>query len=152
MHDKKYCNTECCNSIKREVEYILLTIDLGKHINLDAMAGTLVQVLLMVDIPAPVGLAVCAVALILAQMKMEPLKANNGTGATSSTSADAVTTKLKAHVKAMQEEAGCSISGSQDAREYDRGSNGLPNANGDHGRKNPGGTVCSSTGNKRVNG
>ena len=25
MHDKKYCNTECCNSIKREVEYILLT-------------------------------------------------------------------------------------------------------------------------------
>ena len=25
MHNKKYCNTECCNSIKREVEYILLT-------------------------------------------------------------------------------------------------------------------------------
>ena len=28
MYNKKYCNTECCNSIKREVEYILLTLNL----------------------------------------------------------------------------------------------------------------------------
>ena len=80
-------------------------IDLGEHIDLDAMMGTLVQVLLMVDIPVLVGLAVCTVALILAQMKTEPLKANNGTGATLSSSANAVTTKLEAHVKAMQEKA-----------------------------------------------
>ena len=80
-------------------------IDLGEHIDLDAMTGTLVQVLLMVDIPVLVGLAVCMVALILVQMKMEPPKANNGTGATFSSSADAVTTKLEAHMKAMQEVA-----------------------------------------------
>ena len=78
-------------------------IDPGEHIDLDAMAGTLVQVSLMADIPVPVGLVVRAVALILVQMKTEPPKANNGTGTTPSSSADAVTTKLEAHVKAMQE-------------------------------------------------
>ena len=26
MYNKKYCNTECCNSIRRAVEYILLTV------------------------------------------------------------------------------------------------------------------------------
>ena len=26
MYNKKYCNTECCNSIRRVVEYILLTL------------------------------------------------------------------------------------------------------------------------------
>ena len=29
MYNKKYCNTECCNSIRREVEYILLTAWMG---------------------------------------------------------------------------------------------------------------------------
>ena len=59
----------------------------------------------MEDIPVLVGLAVHIISLILVQMKMESLKANNGTGTISSPSADAVTTKLKVHVKAMQEEA-----------------------------------------------
>ena len=49
-------------------------IDLGQHIDLDAMAGTLTQLSVMEGTLAPVGLAVCtvcAVALILAHMKME---------------------------------------------------------------------------------
>ena len=50
-------------------------IDPGKHIDLDVMVGALAQVSLMVDIPAPVGLAVHVVALILVQMKTEPSKA-----------------------------------------------------------------------------
>ena len=79
-------------------------IDPGNHIDLDVMAGTLAQVSQMADIPAPVGLAVHTVALILVQTKTEPPKANNGTGTTLSSSANTVTTKLKAHVKAMQEE------------------------------------------------
>jgi len=52
-------------------------IDLGEHIDLDTITGTLVQVSLMEGIPAPVGLAVCAVALILAQMKTELVMANS---------------------------------------------------------------------------
>ena len=62
------------------------------------------QVSLMADILVPVGLMVHTLALILVQIKTEPLKANNGTGTTLSSSADAVTTKLEAHMKAMQEE------------------------------------------------
>ena len=46
-------------------------IDPGERIDMDAMAGTLVQVSLLEGIPAPVSLAVRAVALILAQMKTE---------------------------------------------------------------------------------
>ena len=80
-------------------------IDPGELIDLDVMVGALVQVLLMADILAPVGLTVRVVALILAQMKTEPPKDNNSAGATLSSSADAVTTKLEAHMKAMQEEA-----------------------------------------------
>ena len=105
----------------------------------------------MVDILAPVGLAVHAVALILAQMKTESLEVNNGTGATLNSSVNTVTTKLEAHMKAMQEEA-ASVAVKMQERMIYRCSNGLPNANGDHSRKNPGGTVCSSTGDKRVNG
>ena len=50
-------------------------INPGEHIDLDAMVGTLAQVSLMTDIPAPVGLTVHMVALILVQMKTEPSKA-----------------------------------------------------------------------------
>ena len=46
-------------------------INLGECIDLDAMAGTLIQLLVMEGTLAPVGLAVRAVALILAHMKME---------------------------------------------------------------------------------
>ena len=46
-------------------------IDPGERIDLDTMAGTLVQLSLMEGTPASVGLAVRAVALILVQMKME---------------------------------------------------------------------------------
>ena len=46
-------------------------INPGEHVDMDAMAGTLVQVSLLEDIPAPVSLTVRAVALILAQMKTE---------------------------------------------------------------------------------
>ena len=41
--------------------------DPGKRVDLDAMAGSLVQISLLEGIPAPVHLAVCSVALILAQ-------------------------------------------------------------------------------------
>ena len=47
-------------------------LDLGEHINLDVMAGTLVQ-LSMMDILVLVSLAVRAVALILAQVKLESI-------------------------------------------------------------------------------
>lgn len=46
-------------------------IDTDEHINLDTMAGALVQLSAIEGISTPVGLAVRAVALILAQMKME---------------------------------------------------------------------------------
>ena len=46
-------------------------IDPGEQVDLDAMAGTLIQLLVMEGTPGPVGLAVRAVALILAHMKME---------------------------------------------------------------------------------
>ena len=46
-------------------------IDPGEHIDLDAMAGTLIQLSVMEGTPVPVGLAVCTVALILVHMKME---------------------------------------------------------------------------------
>ena len=41
--------------------------------DLDAMAGSLVQISLLEGIPAPVCLAVRSVALILAQLKMESI-------------------------------------------------------------------------------
>ena len=46
-------------------------IDPGEHVDMDAMAGTLVQVSLLEGIQALVSLTVRKVALILAQMKME---------------------------------------------------------------------------------
>ena len=46
-------------------------IDLGEHVDLDVMAGTLIQLSVMEGTLAPVGLVVRAVALILAHMKME---------------------------------------------------------------------------------
>ena len=46
-------------------------IDPGECVDMDVMAGTLVQVSLLEGILAPVSLAVCAVALIMVQMKTE---------------------------------------------------------------------------------
>ena len=41
MYNKKYCNTGCCNSIRRVVEYILLTLRLAFYT--DAAGNPLVH-------------------------------------------------------------------------------------------------------------
>ena len=46
-------------------------IDPGERIDMDGMAGTLIQLSVMEGTLVPVGLTVCVVALILVHMKME---------------------------------------------------------------------------------
>ena len=79
-------------------------LDLGEQLNLDTTVGTLVQVSLMEGIPALVSHTVCVVVLILTQMNMESREANNKAAAVFTPFVDAAALKLKAQVKAMQEE------------------------------------------------
>ena len=74
-------------------------LNLGEQLNLDALAGTLVQVSMMEDTPALVSHTVCVVVLILAQMNTEPGKSDNEVDAVSTSLANAVTSKLKAQAR-----------------------------------------------------
>ena len=40
MYNKKYCNTECCNSIRRAVEYILLTMCMHTYVDTHNGSGS----------------------------------------------------------------------------------------------------------------
>ena len=90
-------------------------LDLGEQLDLDTMAGTLEQVSLMEGIPALVSRTVHVVVLILTQMNTESGETNNEADAVTTPFVDAVTSKLKVQVKAMQEEVALMATKLQDS-------------------------------------
>ena len=118
-------------------------LDLGEQLNLDALAGTLVQVSMMEDTPALVSHTVRVVVLILAQMnRAQEVRQRGGCRFHLSRQCS----RIEARGPSKGHAGGGSTSGNQVAKQHDGGRSGTPSTNGGHGRENTAGPMCSGPG------